>query len=299
MSKPLCIIASTASAATQPGSVDLLAALPLTLLSAGVVAQIAWAITVFRRPSIISLRDAAPRHNTIHPGVLLCVFVGFHLYAVLFMAIAAAQHGLRLFDQGPAGLPMQVTLPANFAAQFFYLGFALWVASTSLAGGLRHGLGLTASRWPSDLARGLLACLWALPLCMALQALMLWLIGIGLLPIQVQQHPVLTFLRQSGRGWLWLIVAITVVMAPLAEELFFRGLLQTYIRRHLGPWPAVAVASAVFTLVHVGVYQDYPALFALALTLGYLYERTGRLLPSIVAHASFNGIMVLMEAIQP
>ena len=81
------------------------------------------------------------------------------------------------------------------------------------------------------------------------------------------------------------------MLAPIAEELFYRGLMQSMLRRYgLRPWMAILATSAVFAVSHWPHYQDMPALFVLAVALGYNYERTGRLIAPIVLHAAFNGV---------
>jgi hypothetical protein len=53
-------------------------------------------------------------------------------------------------------------------------------------------------------------------------------------------------------------------------------------------WPAIAISALLFALAHFGYGPDPIPLFFLALVLGYLYFRTHRIVPSIVAHALFN-----------
>ncbi len=91
---------------------------------------------------------------------------------------------------------------------------------------------------------------------------------------------------------IWLIIGLwtgAAVVAPVAEELFFRGLLQTFFVRLFGSrWAAVLFASTLFGLVHYPYPHTVPALIMLGVVLGYSYERTGSLLPPIVIHALFN-----------
>jgi membrane protease YdiL (CAAX protease family) len=89
------------------------------------------------------------------------------------------------------------------------------------------------------------------------------------------------------------------VGAPIAEELYFRGLTQPVLQRYLGGAGGLAVTSVLFGFAHLG---DNPievvaplALFGAA--LGALAWRTGRLGPGIVAHMTFNGITVVAIAL--
>jgi membrane protease YdiL (CAAX protease family) len=59
-------------------------------------------------------------------------------------------------------------------------------------------------------------------------------------------------------------------------------------------WLPIGVSSLLFALAHVGWGPDPVALFLLALILGYVYQRTHRIVPSMVTHALFNGMALFM-----
>ena len=63
-------------------------------------------------------------------------------------------------------------------------------------------------------------------------------------------------------------------------------------------WLAILVTAAVFGLMHVGTPQFVPALVALAIVLGFLYERSGSLLVPILVHMLFNGRSLLWYELQ-
>jgi membrane protease YdiL (CAAX protease family) len=88
------------------------------------------------------------------------------------------------------------------------------------------------------------------------------------------------------------IALVTIGLAPgLAEETFFRGLIQTQLAARWGRWPAIVAASFGFALIHLDPVQGALAFFA-GLYLGWLVERFGSIRASIVAHASNNMIFV-------
>jgi hypothetical protein len=96
-------------------------------------------------------------------------------------------------------------------------------------------------------------------------------------------------------GWL-VVILVTVVCAPIIEELFFRGLIQGAFTRRVGVAPAIFITAVVFSLSHVtgeGVFAPF-ALFPIALLLGYLRHKTGRLAAGMVAHATFNASVLLL-----
>jgi uncharacterized protein len=97
--------------------------------------------------------------------------------------------------------------------------------------------------------------------------------------------------KAEGPGVL-ILVLVVVVAAPLAEEVFFRGMLQRTLARRLPIWPAMLITSVLFGVSHFQALQ-LPALAAFGLVLSVLARRTGRLGRSIWAHVGFNATTVV------
>jgi len=148
---------------------------------------------------------------------------------------------------------------------------------------------------------------------------------------QPKPHELLQLISSTqDRAMAIFAVVLACVIAPLAEELLYRGLLQTMLVRlyswvaghsaasvmggHIQStlpleyqsalmpitsssagvrWAAVLTTSAIFAAVHVEPAFLAP-LFVLALGLGYVYERTGNLWVTITAHALFNTLQILL-----
>jgi len=99
----------------------------------------------------------------------------------------------------------------------------------------------------------------------------------------------------GATGWI-VVVLVTVVGAPLVEEIFFRGLVQGAFTRRVGAIPAIFITAIIFSVSHVtgeGVAAPL-TLFPMALILSYLRHRTGRLAMGMVAHATFNALVLLL-----
>lgn len=91
------------------------------------------------------------------------------------------------------------------------------------------------------------------------------------------------------------IISIAI-MAPLVEELLFRGAIQGYmLRKGMKPLNAILIASAIFGIVHMNPIQ-IPFAFAIGLTCGWLYYRTGSVVPGIIGHFINNSIACLQMA---
>jgi hypothetical protein len=91
----------------------------------------------------------------------------------------------------------------------------------------------------------------------------------------------------SGPMGVALAVLVVVVLAPVAEEVVFRGVLLPSLERHWGARVAVIGSSVLFALMHVTPYAIVP-IFVFALILGGLFVRTRSLTVCIAAHAVFN-----------
>jgi len=107
----------------------------------------------------------------------------------------------------------------------------------------------------------------------------------------------------GDQGTLGLIVAgaMVIAVAPVVEEVFFRGFLYGALRSRLGIWLAAGINGALFAVIHYS-FESVEALLLvppLAL-LGFLfclvYERTGSLLPVIGMHAFNNTVAYAVQA---
>ncbi len=85
-----------------------------------------------------------------------------------------------------------------------------------------------------------------------------------------------------------LTLLATVVVAPLFEEVIFRGLLFGSLRGRLGPWPAAVLSALLFGLAHGYGATGFASVFVSGVLWAWAYERTGSLLPAIAAHALNN-----------
>lgn len=97
---------------------------------------------------------------------------------------------------------------------------------------------------------------------------------------------------KEGAALLIASAALTCVVAPICEEVLFRGFIFTSLRNWRGPWPAAVLTALLFGLVHAtsAPGADLLPLAALGFLLCVLYRATGSLYPCIAAHAINNSI---------
>ncbi len=83
-----------------------------------------------------------------------------------------------------------------------------------------------------------------------------------------------------------------VIIAPIVEELIFRGAIMSGFSRNYHPAFAIFFSALLFALFHLNPWQ-FAATFALGLILGYIRIRTGSVLACIAGHATHNGLVFL------
>lgn len=84
------------------------------------------------------------------------------------------------------------------------------------------------------------------------------------------------------------VVSIAVV-GPILEEVLFRGAIQGVLMRVCKPWTAILIASLIFGVVHMNPIQIFYATF-IGILFGWIYYRTGSLMPSIIGHVLNNSL---------
>jgi membrane protease YdiL (CAAX protease family) len=109
-------------------------------------------------------------------------------------------------------------------------------------------------------------------------------------------------LQELSFGGLLVFAVLAVTVAPVLEELLFRGLVLRGLMLRMGFWPAALVSSAVFGLLHATAADASGLLVVVSITvlglgLCVLARRTGRLGPGIGVHALHNAVAVLAVAV--
>ncbi len=163
------------------------------------------------------------------------------------------------------------------------------------AGNPAEVLGLRLRSHDGRVAAGLIAFLACIPCILALSWLSTTLLNHFLgEEIDLRQEIVKAFEVSPLHFRVEIAIAV-VLVAPIIEEVIFRGLLYGLLRRHVRPLLAMIAVGLLFGSVH-----DSPASFLpislFGFLLCYLYEKTGRLSVPIIAHLIFNGIALALMA---
>lgn len=265
-------------------------------LAAAIVVGLAWRGFLSER----RLADAPPRDVPLRWIDLL----GGLALPLLSTAGALVVHQFASSEPAPQTQP---ALSVSWAVNALFGQILVQLPAIALLMGRAHAVPDGARRvgWRSDrpgrdLQWGLLGLLVGVPLVFGVTQAAVHL-GTALgQPKPDHGHVLLKMLRESPSvAATVLMIFGAVVLAPLLEEITFRGLAQTALGRLWSPhrrWPVILVASAIFAAVHgpAVAWQALPALFALGVVMGWLYEKTGSLWPSIVLHMGFNATNVAL-----
>ncbi|HTR40894.1 MAG TPA: type II CAAX endopeptidase family protein [Pseudomonadales bacterium] len=162
--------------------------------------------------------------------------------------------------------------------------------------GLAEGLGFKKGNLLFSLALALGVIIVILPV-------VLWLQGVSLTLMEKihwkphNEEAVSLLTNSASVGEQIYLGFFAVVLAPVAEEFIFRGVLFPFIKQLGFPKTAWIVVSLLFALIHADAAVFIP-LFVLALAFTWLYQTTDNLLAPICAHASFNGINLVLLVLQ-
>jgi len=218
----------------------------------------------------------------------LCFLVGLFAASTLSLSWAAA----RGLNRAEAARDLGFSVLSSVGLWVGFLGLPLlW---SWRLGGPGRLLGLRA-RW-TDLPLGVAVGLGSTFATAVVSSILLSANQQDALELKARE----TVDRASGPAAVVLLVVVICVLTPIAEEVFFRGLLFRSLHRVSSLAVAVPLAGLVFGLVHydpepvpakvVAVQLGLLALFGVVLCL--LVQRTGRLAAGIVAHAAFNSATV-------
>jgi uncharacterized protein len=123
-----------------------------------------------------------------------------------------------------------------------------------------------------------------------------WLYQNYVIPGVDMQKEITELLKKIPRTPVNVVLGFTAVaaIAPLVEELLFRGYLQTALTHRMPPLAAIAISALVFAGVHMQLYA-LPALWVLGAAFGFLYYKTGSLRFNIVLHMLNNGLALALS----
>lgn len=254
------------------------------------------------------------------PAALLLLATGL-LAWTLWQIGGAAAAGLIRAPGGPQTAPAEPSLRAGAVAALgaYAAGFAgilaAWRLSRGPARATLAGLGFRPTL--ADPLWGVALLLLVYPLLhvisVAAQFISRWITGAT---PDAMAHA--TLQRLFGPDvprdmWWWLTVLSAALLAPVFEEVIYRGCIQTGLgrgfwpadttradsrRRAVAVWGGIVLSAGLFAVVHAGAAAPHalPTLFAFGIALGIVYERSGRLGPPVALHMAFNILNLVLAS---
>jgi hypothetical protein len=223
-------------------------------------------------------------------NMFLAYLVGFLVVRLLAMAVMPWVVGRTGLTPGSAAAGLVSTLLSCVPL----LGpLGVWMVKGKPLGLRAADFGLGTQSLGRDAAWGVLGYAMALPLVWAANLVAMRL-------FQGHESPLNPAISQfaDSRDALYqaLLFFQAAAMAPLVEEVMFRGVFFTSLAPRVGATSAMVLTSAVFAVLHPQLPLGFLGIFTLGLAFNMLYRLRGSLVPSIVAHALNNGaIFVLLS----
>jgi membrane protease YdiL (CAAX protease family) len=212
--------------------------------------------------------------------------VGIALLVGIFYALAAG--GAEIDG------PIKITasgLIASIGLQFMQAGIALAIVIQRV--NPVQWLGLRWKEWPWVIliAPAAVVCMWMFSLGLMGLGYMDFLDKLGIAKVQ---DTVAIFQEEKSVVVLILMAVAAAIVAPVCEEVIFRGYLYPATKCFVGPWVSALSTALVFSAAHGSVAALLP-LFVFGLILVALYEWTGSIWPSVAAHFLFNAATVAVQ----
>lgn len=152
-------------------------------------------------------------------------------------------------------------------------------------------LGLSVTNLFSNIKQGIKRYLITLPLIM-LAGFIINLISSYYGQNPEMQDVVRWVLEEKSLFILVSLIFFGIIIAPVIEEIMFRGFLQPALKNSFGRRYAVVVSASLFAAVHMDIFAFFQ-IFILGMLLGYLYEKTQTLIASIVVHVLHNSLTLV------
>jgi len=216
--------------------------------------------------------------------------VVFHLALILFGVEVDVESG----GEGATLLLILQSLVFHWLC-FVLIAAGLWVRRTA-------GLWVRRTSWNAafgidgpglfpDMVAGVLVMLGVMPLVIGYNVVagmvMEWM------DYTPRVQEVTRIIAEPGHGFTSAyLVGLAVVVAPVVEELLFRGILLPAIARLSGVKPAIVIVSLLFALVHGAYLPQFGIFFILSVAFCLAYLHRGSIVTPIAMHALFNGLTV-------
>jgi membrane protease YdiL (CAAX protease family) len=216
--------------------------------------------------------------------ILACFAVAVILANVLVLPygiVQAQQHLGQPLTIGPGGLVLSiVSLDGSLLLVVYFRIVRTGVFSWSQ-------MGLTSNALAERVRQGVLAGIFVIVVSALIEQ------ALSSVGVKQTQAEMFAGIKSATPGQFVGVLLAVAVIAPVCEEIFFRGYVFTAVaRQHSVPW-AFGISSVLFALAHLNLQALGPIL-VIGVTFSFIYWRTGSLVPSMVAHAMNNALAMTL-----
>jgi len=234
---------------------------------------------------LVRRRELAPvtplRSSTDAVWPVPAGFAVFIAYSVLMaLAVGAIQKSRAEFQSGQFEQARALLVLARV-----WIGVAVVVGLAAAGWALPRLSRATISVW-HGIGAGFLTFLVAMPVVYGIAFVESLVFG------ELPPQKMVDMIRGSAEGARELVV-LAIIVAPLLEEIIFRGFFWAGLRRTRGPRFALVFTAVLFGIVHLDPPAAVLPMMAFGYFLGVLMERTGSLVACFVAHAAFNTLSIV------
>ncbi len=257
-------------------------------------------LSVLIGSAVLWIRQARQPREEILPNVGITAWnvgwVNFGLFicALIFAVFLVQTIGASILFQGEGGTPPELT-PSLAVLAVLMLQLPMLAV---FYGARRYFPAQFAGRLNETRVSQRQAAMRALPLFVMLLpviwiATLVWsqllfaLEAVGLVDGLAPQVLVTLFAGGGHPVAILLLVVLAVVLAPLVEELIFRGCVYRFLKSKAPLLPAQILSGAVFAMLHANLLSFVPLLLV-GVLLARIYEKSGNLWVAIWFHAFFN-----------
>ncbi len=182
-------------------------------------------------------------------------------------------------------------LMVNMGLQFFLVGVAVAIVISRV--GVVEWLGLVWKKWPWVflLGPGAVVGMWVVFGVLMSVGYSDLMESLG---VEKAQETVKLFQKEQDMMVVVLMAFTVLVVAPICEEIVFRGYLYGAVKRFVGPRFSAITTGLVFSAAHGSMVSMLP-LFVFGMVLAWLYEHTGSIWAPIAVHFLFNGATVTIQ----
>ncbi|MBL7157313.1 MAG: CPBP family intramembrane metalloprotease [Candidatus Omnitrophica bacterium] len=227
--------------------------------------------------------------------VILAFTFGYLFFMALSFCLGALQSVMKtkftFFKNNNIRMILD-TVVLDFIALLIILKFMRKVYKKKFA-----SLGFVKKNIKKNILYGICGYVAIVPVILILGILVYILLNI--LQIKPPPQPIVgLFLAEKNIALIFTSSIIAAIFGPVIEEIFFRGVMYNAVKRKFGVFAGIFITSILFSFLHTHAMTyflvGFIPIMILGMTLAYLYEKTGSLIPSITLHIMNNVGSVFM-----